>query len=114
MILNMGVDEFVVPITSPPMVCGVVRSPHWPAVRESFLKVHPTCAACGGKIGLNVHHIKPYYLFPKLELVESNLITLCEQYGHHLLFGHLMNWGSWNPLVVSDAAGWLKKVNNRP
>jgi hypothetical protein len=81
------------------------------------LKAHPACAACGlmrpsilhplarRRTILNVHHIKPFHLFPALELDETNLITLCRSgEDHHLMVGHLGDWSNWNPNVVRDAA----------
>ena len=54
------------------------RSPRWDKVRADFLKLHDHCEACGGKRALNVHHKKPFHIYPELELEEANLITLCE------------------------------------
>jgi hypothetical protein len=68
---------------------GVKRSSHWPTVEKQFLKEHPTCAACGGKKRLNVHHIRAFHLFPELELDPNNLITLCmSKLECHLKLGH--------------------------
>src|SRR6185369_3917691 len=65
------------------------RSPKWRTVEKAQLVAHPTCAACGGTIRLNVHHIKPYHLFPELELEPTNLITLCMgPMECHLRLGH--------------------------
>lgn len=93
---------------------GKKRSPLWPGVRRNFLKSHPTCAACGGTKNLEVHHKKPFHLFPQLELVPSNLMTLCEQNGHdcHFHFGHLLDWQSYNPNVVEDTMQFLQEVEN--
>jgi 5-methylcytosine-specific restriction protein A len=93
-----------------------LRDPHWPSVERAHLKLFPTCAACGSKKLLNVHHILPFHLWPELELVEKNLITLCESPAHncHLIFGHLLNWASWNTDVVAEAAAYLQKVLDRP
>ncbi len=44
------------------------RSPHWPAVRAAHLRRFPTCAACGTFKGVQVHHVRPFWLFPALEL----------------------------------------------
>ena len=86
------------------------RSGRWPAVRAAFLKLHPCCEACGTKTNLNVHHIKPFHLWPELELEPSNLITLCEK--HHFYFGHdadgpsgpkKPNWKTSNRNVWRDA-----------
>jgi 5-methylcytosine-specific restriction protein A len=91
---------------------GLKRSPHWPVTRDVFLRVNPACAVCGTKKKLEVHHVKPFHLFPHLELEQSNLIALCEP--HHLLFGHLCHWGSYNAAVSDDAAAWRRKIRERP
>ena len=93
-------------------VLGESRSPKWPAVRQHHLDREPCCAACGSKDLLNVHHVRPFHTDPALELEDSNLITLCEQ--HHLTFGHLMDWKSWNPDVRKDCEAYRKKVEARP
>lgn len=93
------------------------RSPQWPAVRKSWLKIHPACAACGTTTNLEVHHIQPFFLRPDLELNPNgdNLITLCETAGNcHLFVGHLKNWKSYNKNVKEDAAVVLKKIKTRP
>lgn len=97
---------------------GSKRSDHWPKVRRQHLNANPVCAVCGGKKKLEVHHIKPFHLFPKLELDPTNLITLCENKNDgvncHLLFGHLGNFKSVNANVVEDASTWNKKIAERP
>lgn len=95
---------------------SITRSPEWPAVRKAFLEKHPVCAACGKTklIGLQVHHKKPFHLFPDLELEPSNLMTLCDDPQCHLLIGHLDNFKSYNPTAETDAAIWLDKRRNRP
>lgn len=91
------------------------RSPQWPAVRKQFLKWNPTCAACGGKNNLEVHHVQPFHLFPELELKPDNLIVLCETGGNcHLMIGHLKNWQSYNTLVREHAGLYLSLVQKRP
>ncbi|HZZ77186.1 MAG TPA: hypothetical protein VFE62_01625 [Gemmataceae bacterium] len=88
------------------------RSGHWPHVRASHLAANPTCAACGGKDALEVHHCKPFHLHPDLELDPTNLITLCEKPGHdcHYVFGHAGNWHGFVPTVREDAAKHLADV----
>lgn len=89
------------------------RSPRWSKVRKEHLKSNPACAACGAKDKQEVHHIKPVHLFPDLELDPGNLVTLCSS-PCHLLFGHLMNYKSWNKDVVTDTSVYYNKVINRP
>lgn len=90
------------------------RSPHWGAVRSAHLKAEPVCQACGAKTGLEVHHVKPYHLFPDLELAQENLLTLCEGACNcHLTWGHLHLWAAYNPGVRADVAAYREKVHMR-
>lgn len=91
------------------------RSPHWPAVRAAFLKWHRVCAATGLTSDLEVHHKKPFHLFPELELEPTNLITLTEHasFNAHLWIGHAGNWKAYNPHVVEDAAQMFKRIKER-
>ncbi len=93
------------------------RSKHWPKVREAHLKEHPVCDICGCKVDVEVHHIKPFHLYPELELEPSNLISLCEtkKYGVncHLFFGHLGNYQVENPHVLEDVKRCKKRFSER-
>jgi len=80
------------------------RSPHWPAVQHAHLQIEPLCQACSTDQNLNVHHKKPYHLYPDLELEPTNLITLCMENKCHILIGHGNNFKQYNPNVVEDAA----------
>jgi 5-methylcytosine-specific restriction endonuclease McrA len=84
------------------------RSPHWPAVEHAHLKEQPVCACCGSDKKLNVHHKKPFHLFPELELEPTNLITLCMDKECHLLLGHGDNFKDYNPNVEED----VKRVHD--
>lgn len=90
-----------------------VRSPKWSSVRKKHLNNNTVCAVCGRTKKLEVHHIRPVHLFPDLELDPSNLITLCAD-PCHLMFGHLMDFKSWNKDIVKDSIDFLKKIKNRP
>ena len=87
------------------------RSGRWPAVRDAFAR-GISCAACGTRSQIEVHHIQPFHLMRALELESSNLVVLCR--GCHLVFGHLHNWESHNPTCVNDAAAHLTQVRGRP
>lgn len=89
---------------------GVPRSIDWDTVRRQQIKIQPLCQVCDSKI-VDVHHIKPYHLFPKLELILKNLITLCR--AHHLLFGHCMYWLAYNKYVISDVNRIRKHILTR-
>lgn len=110
---------------------GRERSPEWPRVEQEHLLHEPACVACGYRgQGLQVHHIKPFHLYPELELDPRNLITLCEVKGrdHHLLLGHLDDWESYNPKVRTDVQrfhkenarqiranpAWIEEMQHRP
>lgn len=86
------------------------RSPQWRKVRANFLVVNPTCAACGGKEKLEVHHKIPFHVAPELELDPANLITLCESkkmgINCHLFVGHAGNYRTYR----DDSHVWAKIV----
>lgn len=88
------------------------RSPDWDDVRGDWIKENDSCAACGTRTRLEVHHVVPYAVDPSRELDRRNLITLCRSC--HLTFGHLRYFESWNPTVREDAARFLAQVQNRP
>jgi len=86
----------------------LVRSPAWDDVRDAFLAKFKHCAACGGTQQLNVHHKFPFHYVvlcgrPDLELDPRNLITLCvrKDCEHHVLLGHLDDYESYNPRVLT-------------
>lgn len=89
----------------------VERSPKWPAARRRHLKAHPSCAACGARKGLQVHHVVPFARKPSRELDPTNLVTLCEYVGGwecHQAIGHGGSFKFYNPGVRRDAAEILK------
>lgn len=94
---------------------GQKRSAKWPSVRKEHLRTHGTCAVCGGKQKLNVHHILPFHLDRQKELDAENLITLCEgnsTINCHLRFGHWGNFArKYNPCIREDAAKWSKRFS---
>lgn len=69
----------------------------WRKVRNEHIKKESVCQACGRDKDLEVHHIKPWHLFPSLRFDEDNLITL--DTACHFRFGHLLNWKHWNPEI---------------
>jgi 5-methylcytosine-specific restriction protein A len=100
----------------PAAVFGKQRSFQWPEVRAAHLKDNPTCMACGGRANLEVHHQKPFHIFPDEELNPSNLVTLCATPGRscHLVFGHLWDWRSYNVHVVTHARLMRQAKEDRP
>lgn len=80
------------------------RSPEWRALEQAHLRAQPRCAACGGTSHLQVHHVRPYHVWPELELEPRNLLTLClaEGCSAHLTLGHGGRWTAWNPKVRAD------------
>lgn len=89
------------------------RSSQWPAVERSHLTKQPECQVCGGKSQLNVHHLKPFHLFPELELVETNLVTLCNASRCHITFGHGGDFKAWNPHATDDIALARQMIQSR-
>ena len=86
------------------------RSPHWKTARRLWLRDHSSCAACGGRLFRQVHHIVPFHIDRTLELDGRNLITLCELpfRNCHFHVGHNGNWAAWNATVAQDAARLLE------
>ncbi len=91
------------------------RSSQWPKVRAAYLAEHPRCEACGGREGLQVHHVLPFKAAGDAdedgdgvtnELDPDNLITLCtgDTMNCHLWLGHAGNFKTYNPCVREDAA----------
>lgn len=89
------------------------RSSLWGETRKKHLEKQPFCQACGSTKNLQVHHIEPFHVNQLRELDPSNLITLCGK-NCHLVFGHLMDYTSWNTEVIKDAEEYLNKIKNRP
>lgn len=94
-----------------PSIYAARRSPHWPMARRLHLIRFPTCAACGNRKSVEVHHVKPFHEFPEDELDEANFLTLCEDgpggMNCHLVIGHAGNWRLVNPNSRKDAARML-------
>ena len=91
---------------------GGVRSSHWPAVRKEHLRKHPHCAITGDFKDVEVHHCVPFNENPALELDPENLITLRRDM--HLIFGHLMNFKSYDPDIRTNARVMADRIRNRP
>lgn len=91
------------------------RSPEWPRVRREHLAKQPACAACGDTSDPQVHHIQDFHRHRELELVESNLLTLCGDGAHgcHLRIGHSFRWDKINPHCVTDAALQVQRIRER-
>lgn len=88
------------------------RSSQWARVRANHLLREPACRGCGFRVHLEVHHKIPFHVSPELELVEGNLITLCESPGRncHYATGHAYSWKGWNEFVSEDADVFLRRV----
>lgn len=94
----------------PPYTIDIVcsRSSAWEKLRNDIVKKHPWCMICGKNKSLQLHHIRPFHLYPELELTEDNLRVLCQSC--HLVWGHLGDWKSFNLDLDKD----IVKINNRP
>lgn len=91
---------------------GVARSSKWGKVRDEYIRTHPRCAVTGDTKDCEAHHCVPFHERPDLELDPSNLITLRRDM--HFLFGHFLNWTSFNKDVREDAKIWREKIQKRP
>jgi len=94
------------------MIWGEIkRSPKWGAFRNSLVKKYKTCAACGDRDDLEIHHKLPVS-WNGSELDEENCICLCRNC--HYFLGHFQDWTSYNKDIVRDAADYLARRSNRP
>lgn len=102
------------------MLFSEPRSACWRKTRAEYLAAHPQCEfkGCKEKKNLQVHHCKPFHLFPELECVQSNLISAC--WNHHLWGCHRGNFKDYDPQVRSNFAsgrytilGWERLKANR-
>ena len=90
------------------------RSSHWPVVRTAHLHDSPNCAACGGNLHVQVHHIEPFNEKPELELEPTNLISLCMGLHEcHIRIGHGGSFDHFNPRAKVDAATVLAHPEKR-
>jgi 5-methylcytosine-specific restriction enzyme A len=109
---GVGID-----LSSMSVVTAKRRSSKWRSVREQHLKEHPRCEACGDDKNLEVHHLKPYHLFPELELEKSNLMTLCCHgiggMNCHLVYGHCGAWVAYNPDPVTACYQFREMLKRR-
>lgn len=96
------------------IVKPLTRSPKWRKRRKIHITAFPLCVVCGKK-GSEVHHVKPFHLFPHLELESTNMATMCRK--HHFIFGHLENWKLFNDrfwhicFVVNEAYRRARNAN---
>ena len=82
-------------------IVGKKRSSKWSSLQKDFLEKNPECEICGTRKNLQVHHKKPFHLYPELELEESNLVTLCmDKRECHLRIAHGSSWRSYSPKLV--------------
>ena len=103
--------QFLKELFSRDRMFGATRSSQWDKMREEHIDKFPWCEICDKK-GLfrsnEVHHIKPFHLFPNEELNPDNLITLCRI--HHLEWGHFFSFKSYNLDIRKD----VERIANRP
>lgn len=100
-------DETTAATIIPPQPL-VARSPKWPALRDSILERHPLCAGCGRK-ATTVHHLTPVNVHPGWELLEANLVSVCQPC--HFVIGHAGDWALWVTTAVTDLERHRKVVD---
>lgn len=115
---QFSVDNFSLDLSAvSAIVATKKRSSRWRSVREQHLKECPRCEACGDDKNLEVHHLKPYHLFPELELEKSNLMTLCCHgiggMNCHLVYGHCGHWSSYGTDPVTACYQFREMLKRR-
>ena len=92
------------------------RSPEWRKVRKAYAEQFPICAICNTNKDINVHHIKPFHLYPHLELEPTNLVTLCRSkylgFNCHMHIGHGGNFKYYNPWLKQDIQNLRNIIEN--
>jgi hypothetical protein len=88
------------------------RSSGWAKLRSQHISKNPFCAACGRSDRFGVHRIESVHLNPNRELDPENLITLCSS-PCYIVFGHFMDYKSWNINVIKDCEVYYSKHRNR-
>lgn len=91
------------------------RSPHWGKFKKAYFKKYgKACEVCGRKSFVQLHHVIPFHVRPDLELMEWNVVGLCEPPHKvrkcHLIYGHLGDWRWFDPDVKEVAASVKKKI----
>lgn len=78
------------------------RAAGWPPFLLAFLIDFPHCRGCGRRARTG-HHVKPFGMFPELELVRGNVAPVCVPC--HFVICHAGNWRTYvvNCLVRLDA-----------
>lgn len=84
--------ESIAPMFSKP------RDKRWAKESKQYLADNPHCVVCGTSDYCVVHHLKPFHLFPELEMCPMYWRTVCETPSHndHFAVGHLFNWTNYN------------------
>ena len=83
------------------------RSGKWSEVRKKHLSENGKCYGCESVKDLEVHHLKPFHLFPELELDPSNLVTVCKHC--HLVTAHLKDYKLYNVDCLKDLYNFRNK-----
>jgi hypothetical protein len=91
-------------------LCLAARSGQWSTVRDNHVDAHFYCALCGTHKDLEVHHVTPFSVDSGLELVPSNLVTLCRHC--HLEAGHLGNFQRENTNLLAIIGEVGRKLND--
>ena len=92
---------------------GYVTALHdaqWRRTRNHFIRIQDDCQMCGADKQLQVHHVRPWHLYPELRYEHSNLITLCQPC--HFRFGHGRNWQAYNPDITNLVVHVRKSLTN--
>lgn len=98
----------------PDRTFGAKRSSSWGTFRRIHIKDY--CELCEQKKGilhpLELHHCKPFHLFPELEESLDNVITVCRHC--HIRYAHLGSYRSYDIDIKLEAEHWQNKRKSRP
>lgn len=88
-------------------VTGKPRSSQWEPLSKELKKRWPICCFTGMPTTV-IHHIRPWHLFPELELDENNLAPVADW--AHLYVAHV---GNYSHYLDPDKFWWqAKRLSN--
>ncbi len=90
----------------------LTRSSKWPSFIKKIKKEVGRCAVCAKRKGLEGHHIRPFHIYPDLELNPDNITILCRR--HHFILGHLEYWKSYNPQMAETISYFRSLLIHKP
>jgi 5-methylcytosine-specific restriction protein A len=110
---NLFIKTDVVLTAKTEFIAEASRDHRWNDFKNKLV-AGKKCAICGSVENLTGHHKKPFFQYPELELDPANIEILCENPSRncHFIFGHLMNWRTYND-DLDNTIAYFQLLRNR-